>query len=70
MNFRLKDSLNSTVESASQVLKEITDAVQNTISDEEIKNETKEVVSKINLELKGLINSLKGETSLFNSEEE
>ena len=66
----LKDSLNSTVESASQVLKEITDAVQNTISDEEIKNETKEVVSKINLELKGLINSLKGETSLFNSEEE
>jgi fructose-1,6-bisphosphatase len=62
----LRDSLNATVESASQVLKNISSTVQNTISDEE----TNEIVSKINEELKSLINQIGEKINISKSEEE
>ena len=66
----LRDSLNATVESASQVLKNISSTVQNTISDEEIKKETNEIVAKINEELKSLINQIGEKINIPRSEEE
>ena len=66
----LRDSLNSTVESASQLLKNISSSVQNTITDEEIKNETKEIISKINNELKHLIDQIGNKINLSKFEEE
>lgn len=66
----LRDSLNSTLESASLLLKNITNSVQNTISDEEIKNETKEIISKINNELKHLIDQIGNKINLSKFEEE
>lgn len=66
----LKESLNSTVESASQVLKNISNTVQNTVSDEEIKSETQEVLSKINEELKNIINQIGQKIIVAKLEEE
>lgn len=66
----LKESLNSTVESASQVLKDISNTVQNTISDEEIKSETQEILSKINLELRSIINQIGVKVNISKLEEE
>lgn len=66
----LRESLNSTIESASQVLKNISFTIHNTVSDEEIKNETAEIVSKINKELKNLIDQFGKNNSATSSEEE
>ena len=66
----LKESLNLTIESASQVLKDISNTVQNTISDEEIKSETQEILSKINEELRSIINQIGVKISNANLEEE
>lgn len=66
----LKDSLNSTVESASQILKNISNTVQNTVSDEEIKSETQELLSKINEELKSIINQIGVKINVAKLEEE
>ena len=51
----LKDSLNSTIEASGEILKNITNAVQETVKDEEIKSEAKDVLEKINNELKNII---------------
>ena len=66
----LKESLNLTIESASQVLKDISNTVQNTISDEEIKSETQEILSKINEELRSIINQIGVKISNAKLEEE
>ena len=66
----LKDSLNSTVENASQILKNISNTVQNTVSDEEIKSETQELLSKINEELKSIINQIGVKINVAKLEEE
>ena len=66
----LKDSLNFTVESASHILKNISNTVQNTVSDEEIKSETQELLSKINEELKSIINQIGVKINVAKLEEE
>jgi len=66
----LKKSLNSTVESASQVLKDISNTVQSTISDEEIKSETQEILTKINEELRSIINQIGVKINIAKLEEE
>ena len=54
----LKDSLNSTIEASGEILKNITNAVQETVKDEEIKSETRGVLEKINNELKNVVNQI------------
>ena len=54
----LKDSLNSTIQASGEILKNITNAVQETIKDEEIKLETKDVLEKINNELKNVVSQV------------
>ena len=51
----LKDSLNSTIEASGEILKNITNAIQETVKDEEIKSETRDVLEKINTELKNVV---------------
>ena len=54
----LKDSLNSTIEASGEILKNITNAVQETVKDEEIKSEAKDVLERINNELKNVVNQV------------
>jgi len=54
----LKDSLNSTILASGEILKNITNAVQETVKDEEIKSEAKDVLEKINNELKNVVNQV------------
>ena len=54
----LKDSLNSTIQASGEILKNITNAVQETVKDEEIKSEAKDVLEKINNELKNVVNQV------------
>ena len=54
----LKDSLNSTIEASGEILKNITNAVQETVKDEEIKSEAKDVLEKINNELKNVVSQI------------
>tara|TARA_B100000925_G_scaffold252234_1_gene204218 strand:- start:66 stop:380 length:315 start_codon:yes stop_codon:yes gene_type:complete len=54
----LKDSLNSTIEASGEILKNITNAVHETVKDEEIKSEAKDVLEKINNELKNVVNQV------------
>ena len=54
----LKDSLNSTIQASGEILKNITNAVQETVKDEEIKSETKDVLEKINNELKNIVSQV------------
>ena len=54
----LKDSLNSTIEASGEILKNITNAVQETVKDEEIKSETWGVLEKINNELKNVVSQI------------
>jgi len=54
----LKDSLNSTIEASGEILKNITNAVHETVKNEEIKSEAKDVLEKINNELKNVVNQV------------
>ena len=54
----LKDSLNSTIQASGEILKNITNAVHETVKDEEIKSETKDVLEKINNELKNVVSQV------------
>ena len=54
----LKDSLNSTIQASGEILKNITNAVHETVKDEEIKSEAKDVLEKINNELKNVVNQI------------
>ena len=51
----LKDSLNSTIQASGEILQNITNAIQETVKDEEIKSETRDILEKINSELKNII---------------
>ena len=55
----LKDTFKNTIESTSQLINNIIQTVESTVTDEEIKQDTKEVVNNINLELKSLIDETK-----------
>ena len=55
----LKDTFKSTIENTSELINNIIHTVENTVTDEEIKKETKDIVSNINLELKNLLNDTK-----------
>ena len=54
----LKDSLNSTIQASGEILKNITNAVHETVKDEEIKSETRDVLGKINNELKNVVSQV------------
>ena len=54
----LKDSLNSTIQASGEILQNITNAIQETVKDEEIKSEAKDVLEKINNELKNVVNQV------------
>jgi len=54
----LKDSLNSTIQASGEILKNITNALQETVKDEEIKSETKDVLEKINNELRSVVSQI------------
>ena len=54
----VKDSLNSTIQASGEILKNITNAVHETVKDEEIKSETKDVLEKINNELKNVVSQV------------
>ena len=55
----LKQSFGESVESASDILKKIITTIETTISDEDIKKQTKEVIFNINNEFELLIDSSK-----------
>ena len=54
----LKDSLNSTIQASGEILKNITNALQETVKDEDIKSEAKDVLEKINYELKNVVSQV------------
>ena len=58
----LKESLNETLENTSTILKNFVHNVDTTITDENIRNETKEVILNINDELQ---NTIKDATNKF-----
>ena len=51
----LKQSFNETVENTSEVIKNLMSTVESVINDEEIKDETKELIKKINMELSNTV---------------
>ena len=51
----LKQSFNETVENTSEAIKNLMSTVESVINDEEIKEETKELIKKINLELSNTV---------------
>ena len=67
----LKESLNETLENTSTILKNFIHNVDSTITDENIKNETKEVILNINDELQNTIkDGTKKFSNLLHTEEE
>ena len=70
----LKDSFKSTIDTSSEILKNLIKAIDETVKDEDIKSESKEVVKKITNELGVALDSTKSKIStIFNevtSEEE
>tara|TARA_B100001996_G_scaffold291325_1_gene231515 strand:- start:83 stop:391 length:309 start_codon:yes stop_codon:yes gene_type:complete len=67
----LKESLNETLENTSKILKNLIHNVDSTINDEEIRSETKAVISNINDELQNTIKDGTNKfSSLFSKEEE
>jgi len=55
----LKDSFSNTVENTSKLLTNMLRTIESTVSDDEIKNEAKEIIQDINEELKNLIDETK-----------
>ena len=55
----LKDSFEKTVESATEIFKTLINTLESTISDEELKQDSKKVVEDISTELKSVINETK-----------
>ena len=67
----LKESLNETLENTSTILKNFVHNVDTTITDENIRNETKEVILNINDELQNTIkDGTKKFSNLLHTEEE
>ena len=59
----LKDTFKNTIESTSQLITNILHTVESTVTDEEIKKETKEIVTNVNAELKNLLNQTRNKFS-------
>ena len=55
----LKGSFQSTIETSAEIIKNLINAIDETVKDEEIKSESKEVIGKINKELWELMESTK-----------
>jgi ribosomal protein S17E len=67
----LKDSFQLTLDNSKEILKNLITAVDETVKDEEIKSETKEIIKKISNELTELIEDGKNKVGdLLNKEEE
>jgi len=67
----LKDSYQLTIENSKELLKDIITSVDETVKDEEIRSETKEIIKKISNELTELIEDGKNKVGdLLNKEEE
>jgi len=67
----LKDSFQLTIENSKEILKNLIAAVDETVKDEEIRSETKEIIKKISNELTELIEDGKNKVGdLLNKEEE
>tara|TARA_Y100000768_G_C23942871_1_gene666043 strand:- start:97 stop:405 length:309 start_codon:yes stop_codon:yes gene_type:complete len=67
----LKDSFQLTLENSKEILKNLIAAVDDTVKDEEIRSETKEIIKKISNELTELIEDGKNKVGdLLNKEEE
>ena len=67
----LKDSFQLTIENSKEILKNLIAAVDETVKDEEIRSETKEIIKKISNELTELIEDGKNKVGdLFKKEEE
>ena len=67
----LKDSFQLTIENSKEILKNLITAVDETVKDEEIRSETKEIIKKISNELTELIEDGKNKVGdLLNKEEE
>ena len=67
----LKDSFQLTIENSKKILKNLITSVDETVKDEEIRSETKEIIKKISNELTELIEDGKNKVGdLLNKEEE
>tara|TARA_B100001996_G_scaffold218400_1_gene167905 strand:+ start:985 stop:1299 length:315 start_codon:yes stop_codon:yes gene_type:complete len=64
----LKESMKNTVQNTSDIFKNIIETIDSTIKDEEIKNETLEIVKKINIEIKKNVSD--ATTSILNLDTE
>ena len=51
----LKNSFKSTIDTSAEILKNLIKAIDETVKDEEIKSETRDILEKINSELKNII---------------
>jgi len=65
----LKDSFKTTIENTSQLINNIIKTVESTVTDDEIKKETSEIVDSINLELKNLLTQVKNRFSTSSEKE-
>ena len=59
----LKDTFKTTIDNTSQLINNIIKTVEATVTDEDIKKETKEIVNNINAELKTLLTETKNKIS-------
>ena len=59
----LKDTFKTTIDNTSQLINNIIKTVESTVTDEDIKKETKEIVNNINAELKTLLTETKNKIS-------
>ena len=59
----LKDTFKTTIDNTSKLINNIIKTVESTVTDEDIKKETKEIVDNINSELKFLLNETKNKIS-------
>ena len=59
----LKDTFKTTIDKTSQLINNIIKTVEATVTDEDIKKETKEIVNNINAELKTLLTETKNKIS-------
>jgi rubrerythrin len=66
----LKDSFQLTLENSKEILKNLITAVNDTVKDEEIRSETKEIIKKISNELTELIEDGKNKVEDFLNKEE
>ena len=65
----LKDTFKITLENTSQLINNIIQTVESTVKDEEIKKDTKEIVTSINFELKNLVSETRNKVSgIFDSD--